>query len=73
MIVKTDIAWLPMESAPTDGQVVLVYVERARGEYASFGYFEDGEWWSPDTDYLAPRGWMPCPSTKNLTTTEVTE
>ena len=52
--------WLPIKSAPKDGELVLVYEE-----FVSVAYFDadECEWFSPGItgDMYRPTHWMPLP------------
>lgn len=64
--------WKPIDTAPMNGEVVLLFLN---GDDIEFGYFEDGRWWvinnSGGRDFAAigsrrwkydpPTHWMPIP------------
>ena len=54
--------WSPIETAPTDGTEVLVFVPRRLGAlYAGASNVTGAQWWSRNLGDLKPTHWMPLP------------
>lgn len=54
--------WRPIETAPTDGSEVIVYVPRRLGHLIAGARNTTGlQWWSRNLGDLKPTHWMPLP------------
>ena len=58
------VQWQPMDTAPDDGQAILLIERRSRGDFVCIGSFDNGEWWGAENDrWIIASGWLPMPGT----------
>lgn len=58
-----EMQWMPIDSAPRDGTVVIVYRTEFKGYIPRIGedYYKDNKW-THSNIYYQPTHWMPLPS-----------
>lgn len=56
--------WLPIETAPNDGTVVLLAIERSGYSGMTLAYQKGGQWFKEETDdaFGGWTHWMPLPT-----------
>jgi hypothetical protein len=60
--VSEECRWLPMDSAPKDGTMILGWVKEWYGERPYIFWYQYGGWeWDKDDTVLVPSWWMPLP------------
>jgi len=53
--------WHPMDTAPMNGQQILIWYDAVRGRLVTAAYWEKGTWKTPTVWVEHPGGWRPMP------------